>query len=619
MPILLIGLTPQYAGGWTRADAAPDADVKVAELRFGSVQVWEPERAPESDAHDVDLGPNDQKRIVRTLIAATKQAAIPAPRRPWLDDLETTVDLRDLPIEGDGRVVLGKADIPEAQRQDPVFFHADRDGSLLVYGTSGSGKSTLLKSIGIAAGMRPELGRAEVYGLDFASGALKSLEALPHVGSMIAGDDPERVQRLLRSLGRELDRRGKAFSAANAASLTEYRELVDPSTTRIYLLVDNFPQFKADWEVTSARSPFYQVFMRVLGEGRPLGVHAIVTADRAGAVPTAVSSNVSRRVVLRLSDESGYQMLGAPKDVLDDRSAPGRAIVDGHEMQVATLGGTSNVAEQTKLLGQLADSLRAQGAVDVSEIGALPTRLALTDLPDRVDDFPVIGIAEDTLAARDFDPVGTFIVAGPPQSGKTNALKALVVAMERYDPEVKLFHFAGRRSVLDGFRPWVRSATRPEAAKDLAKELAEIVADEAVPGRIMVVVENVPQFADSDAERAMKELFQAINRSDHLLVGDADVTQVSGGYGFIGDFKAGRKGIVLKPDAYDGDSVFKVPFPKVKRSDFPEGRGIFVQNGRAVTVQMPLVPEDAARPAAPAPVQEGAPATAQQADDPDGQ
>lgn len=598
-PGRLVPFQSAYAGGWTRRDEVKVADVKVAELRFGSVQRWEPEAAPESDSHDEDLGPNDQKRIVATLIRATERAGIPAPRRPWLDDLETTVDLRDLVIEGDSRIVLGKADIPERQRQDPVYFHPDRDGSLLVYGTSGSGKSTLLKTIGIAAGMRPELGGAEVYGLDFASGALKSMEQLPHVGSIIAGDDAERVQRLLRSLGRELDRRGKAFAEASAASLTEYRDLVDPKATRIFLLLDNYPQFKADWEVTSARSPFYQVFMRILGEGRPLGIHAIATADRSGAVPTAVSSNISRRVVLRLSDESGYTLVGAPKDVLDDQSAPGRAIIDGLEMQVATLGGTPNVAEQTKLMGQLADALRAQGVRDVEEIGALPTRLELGQLPARVDDFPVLGVAEDTLAARDFDPIGTFVVAGPPGSGKTNAMKALVIAMERFDPEVKLFHFAGRRSVLAGFRPWVRSATRPDDAKALATELAEIVADESIPGRIMIVMENVPQFADSDAERALKGLFQAINRSDHLLIGDADVTQVTGGFGFIGDFKAGRKGIVLKPDAYDGDAVFKVPFPKVKRADFPEGRGIFVQQGRAVTVQLPLVPDDAARPPAP--------------------
>lgn len=105
----------------------------------------------------------------------------------------------------------------------------------------------------------------------------------------------------------------------------------------------------------------------------------------------------------------------------------------------------------------------------------------------------------------------------------------------------------------------------------------------------MIVVEDVPQFADSPAERQLKALFQAVNRSEHFLIGDADVSQVTSGFGLIGDFKAGRRGIVLKPDSFDGDAIFKVPFPKVKRSEFPEGRGLFVQAGRAVTVQMPLV------------------------------
>jgi S-DNA-T family DNA segregation ATPase FtsK/SpoIIIE len=71
-------------------------------------------------------------------------------------------------------------------------------------------------------------------------------------------------------------------------------------------------------------------------------------------------------------------------------------------------------------------------------------------------------------------------------------------------------------------------------------------------------------------------------------VGDAEVATLSAGFGFVGDFKAGRRGLALKPDAFDGDSVFKTPFPKVKRADVPEGRGIFVQNGRIMTVQVPF-------------------------------
>ncbi|MGF3057481.1 FtsK/SpoIIIE domain-containing protein [Microbacterium sp. YY-01] len=586
-PGRLIPFQSAYAGGWS-TDEPQAAEVKVAELRFGSTQLWEAEQEPESDSHDEDLGPNDQKRIVATLVKAADDAGIPRPRRPWLDDLERAVDMRELPMPGDSQILLGKQDVPERQLQEPAYFLPDKDGSLLVYGTSGSGKSTVLRTLAIAAGYSAET-NVEVYGIDFGSGALKSLEMLPHVGSIIAGDDAERVQRVLRSLAKVLDDRGKRFSAANAANLTEYRELTGNDESRILFLIDGFGQFRTEWESTTARMPFYQTFMRILGEGRPLGVHVIATADRSGSVPTAVSANVSRRVVLRLSDEGGYAMLNAPKDVLDETSAPGRAIVDGFETQIATLGGTPNVAEQTKLLEQHAATLRQAGAREVDEIGALPTQLFVASLPDRVGDFPVLGVAEDTLAARDFDPLGTFVVAGPPLSGKTTTLKAMVVAMRRLDPSIKLFHFGGRRAQLKEWADWTRSAVTPDDAKELAKELVELVGDEEITARIAIIVEDVPQFADGPAEREMKALFQAINRSDHLLVGDADVTQVTSGFGFIGDFKAGRKGIILKPDAFDGDSVFKVPFPKVKRSDFPEGRGIFVQNGRPLTVQIPHI------------------------------
>lgn len=598
-PGRLVSFQSAYAGGWS-SDEKPVADVSVAELRFGSIQRWELEDQGESESHDVDPGPNDQKRIVATLVAAATQARIPAPRRPWLDDLESTVDLRQLPAGRSGSILLGKRDVPERQLQEPVYFEPDRDGSLLVYGTSGSGKSTVLRTVALAAAMgrRPE--NVAVYGLDFGSGSLKSLEVLPHVGSVIPGDDAERVQRIMRSLGAILDDRGKRFSAANASSVAEYRELTGRDESRIVLLLDGLPQFRAEWESTTARMPFYQAFMRILGEGRPLGVHVVATADRSGSVPTAVSSNVSRRVVLRLSDENAYALLNAPKDVLDERSAPGRAIVDGFETQIAVLGGTPNVAEQTKLMTQWADELRARGVREVPEIGSLPTRLSLADLPDRIGENPVLGVAEDTLEARDFDPVGTFVVAGPPSSGKTNAMKALITSMTRLDPAVKLFHFGGRRAQLKDFAPWMRSAVTPDDAKELATELAELVADETIGTRLLIVIEDVPQFADSPAERPLKALFQAVNRSEHLLIGDADVSQVTSGFGLVGDFKGGRKGIVLRADAFDGDAIFKVPFPKVKRSDFPEGRGIFVQAGRAVTVQMPLVETASVAIAAPA-------------------
>ncbi|MBT2484532.1 MULTISPECIES: FtsK/SpoIIIE domain-containing protein [unclassified Microbacterium] len=591
-PGRLVPFQSAYAGGWTTDDDSVAAEVRVAELRFGSSAEWEPDRPAESDSHLEDLGPNDQKRIVSTLIRAADKAALMRPRRPWLDDLAPLVDLRDLPNEGDTRIPLALLDVPEKQLQQPGVFNPDRDGSLVIYGTSGSGKSTLLKTIGTAAGMRPDRGRVQVYCLDFASGALGALSALPHVGSVVDGADVERIQRLLRTLDGEMDRRAAAFSAASAASVQEYRELVDPRMPRILLLIDNYPEFKKDWEVAPGRGPFYRIFMRILGEGRTLGVHTVITADRGNAVPSAVAANISRRVVLRMGDPSQYMLLGTPRDVLDDQSAPGRAIVDGHEAQIAVLGGTMNVVEQTKALAVLGDELRKAGVRDLPEIGALPTMVPVDEMPAQVDGMPVFGVADDTLAPHGFEPIGSFVISGPPASGRTNALKALVVAMERFDPNVRMYHFGSRRAELKDFRPWVRSATKAEDEKELAAELAELVVSDAPGGgRIMIVIEDIPHLADGPADRPMRALLQAMNNSDHILIGEAEITRASGSIGVLGEWKTGRQGIVLKPDTYDGEGIFKTPFGRVKRADFPVGRGIFVQAGRAVTMQIPFVPE----------------------------
>lgn len=84
-----------------------------------------------------------------------------------------------------------------------------------------------------------------------------------------------------------------------------------------------------------------------------------------------------------------------------------------------------------------------------------------------------------------------------------------------------------------------------------------------------------------------------MNNSEHMLIGEAEVkNRATGSISVLGEWKVGRQGIVLEADTYDGDSIFKTSFGRVKRSDFSVGRGMFVQAGRAITMQVPLVPSD---------------------------
>src|SRR5690625_7248203 len=78
---------------------------------------------------------------------------------------------------------------------------------MAVYGTGGSGKSSTLRTIAISAASTVRGGPVHVYGLDFGASGLTMLEELPHVGSIVSGDDEERVIRLLRTLRELIDER----------------------------------------------------------------------------------------------------------------------------------------------------------------------------------------------------------------------------------------------------------------------------------------------------------------------------------------------------------------------------------------------------------------------------
>ena len=283
-PGRLTAFQSAYAGGWTTNEPVPQI-IDIADLRFGIETEWAAPDRPDASA-PTDQGPTDQARLVRALIGAAKAARIPAPRRPWLDELAPLFDVTKLAQRTDTDLVLGVTDIPDEQRQDVAWFRPDTDGHLAIYGTGGSGKTVTLRTLAAVAGVTPRGGPVDVYGLDFAGGGLRMLETLPHVGSIVSGDDVERVVRLMRMLREQLETRAKRYADVNASTISEYRSIASaPDERRILLLVDGYPAFRADFEQSAATAPWYGVFQDLVSEGRQLGIHVAITADRPGRCP----------------------------------------------------------------------------------------------------------------------------------------------------------------------------------------------------------------------------------------------------------------------------------------------------------------------------------------------
>ncbi|MGH1525320.1 FtsK/SpoIIIE domain-containing protein [Leifsonia sp. L25] len=577
-----------YTGGWTSREPER-AGIDIADLRFGGEVRWQDPAAANPDADlKRDPGPTDQQRLVAAVVDAQQISGVPAPRRPWLDELAPAYDLSLLRQRTDSALLLGVADAPERQEQVPVYFQPDIDGNLAIYGTGGSGKSTTLRTLACSAAITPRGGPVRVYALDFGAGALRMLEQLPHVGAVVRGDDVERVARLFRMLRKELDDRSVRFATASASTIAEYRALASqPQEARILLLIDGFPSFREDYEALGNRAALYDIFRDILTDGRQLGLHIAFTADRSGAVPSSVSASVQRNVVLRLADEDGYRMLGAPVDVLSPASPPGRAIVDGLETQIAVLGGSSAVSEQSAHVTELAEAMERAGVTPAPTVGSLPVEYRQSALPERVGDSPALGIGETELKPIGFDPVGATVLSGPPGSGRTTAFITMARSVRRFDPTARLYYIGNARSVASRETMWAESATTAETADVLAVRLSAAVREEGGE-RIGVFIESIGDFSQSAADASLTELIKAVNRSDHFLLADGDPSGWSSSWGMIGEAKASRRGLLLQPESTDGDIILNTPLPRAGRNEFPPGRGVYVARGALERVQLPL-------------------------------
>ena len=579
-----------YVGGRSGIGAAPQAPVALETLTFGPGEPWDVPPADDAvDAVDED-GPTDIARTVVTIAAAARLLSLPAPRKPWLPELAAVCDLETIASRSDVALVFGMADEPDHQRQRSLMFRPDQDGSLVVFGTSGAGKSTTLRTLAIAAALTIE--PVHVYGLDFGSGGLSMLERLPNVGSVVDGADTERVARLLGRLREVVTERSGRFAQAQAGSITEYRARSGrPDEPRVLLLVDGLSAFREAYESQIGRGELFAVFARLVAEGRPLGVHVAMSAERPGALPTSLAGSVQRRLVLRQADENAYGVLGIPKDVLAAEAPAGRGVVAGtnDEVQVAVVGGSASIAAQVARLNALAEIMETGPAAFAPPIRRLPAVIEASSLPDSVGGMPVLGVADDTLQACGFEPRGVFVLAGLPRSGRTTALGAIAASLHRFDPAARLYYVGSRRSLLATAPYWAGAALTPQDAAVLARGLLAVLAEPVGDGMgVVLVIEGLAEFLGGPAEQALVEAIKAAKRNDHFVLAESETTTWGSAWPLISEVRNGRRGLVLQPDTFDGDALFRTAFPRLVRSEFPPGRGVFVEAGRLRRVQVPL-------------------------------
>lgn len=584
-----------YAGGWTSDNEEPSS-LTIEELNFGLPVVWQPPADPDADERKraATEGPTDIKRIVTTIRAAARSAEIPAPRKPWLPELASIYDFSKLPNKRtDEELVLGVIDDAASQSQPVVSYFPDRDGNMAIIGTGGSGKSTVLRTIAVAAAVTMRGGPVNVYGLDFGAGGLQMLEGLPHVGSIISGDDEERVARLLRWLRDLVDDRAVRYSEARAGSIVDYRKIANrPDEARILLLLDGMGAFREAYE-SSVTSPWFSVFSQIATDGRQVGVHVVVTGDRSGSIPTSLSSSIQRRLILRLANADEYAMLGVDSDVLTPTSPAGRGILDGDETQVAVLGGDGNVALQARQIETLAQSMSRAGVASAPAIERLPDVIPIRSLSASPDGRLAIGVADDSLEAVGIEPVGSFIIAGPPGSGRTTALETIAFSLRRTRPSIQIVLLSPRRSSLARRDIWTLAADTPDGLdKAVEAMIVGVESDSVAPGEIALFIESLADFSGSPVEYELERLVKMLLKQDQFVVAESETSTWNQAYAIGQPLRAGRKGLLVQPDEGDGDLLLNTGIGRIRRGSLPPGRGFLIGKGRARKVQTAIVGDE---------------------------
>lgn len=538
--------------------------------------------------------------VVEAVIAASEVCAFPPPRAPWCDMLRdhiTLDELRELPVdpamhEQPGRFVrVGVIDAPEQQSQHAAVVDLEDGGGLVVYGSGGSGKTSFLRTVALSAALDASVAEVAIFGLDFASRALRNIDALPHVVAVATGDDLEAVTRIIALLSGELDERRRRLATAQAENATAFRQQ-GGALSRILLLVDGYANLAAAFTGGGYSNPLDQwldQFHRLVLDGRQVGLHVVLTADRRGGVPPLLQSAIANRIVLRQSDESGYGDHGIPiarARTLD--LPPGRGLWQADALvQMACVSATDDGPAQAAAIAHAGQRLRLSR--DVPELRTAP-------LPDAVAEAPVpmarpgdllfgLGVADLSLEPISVDLAHShFLIVGLPRSGRSTA--ALVAAKGLRAAGLDLWAVGPAGSPLAelGVGPQVRFG-RPDTVVAVLDELATVLAFPSDVPRVLVVDD-----LDTLEDPSLQSVWERLVKADELRVVATIETRSHGGFSMnamLNEVRKARRSLFLQPEEpVEFFQLTGVKAPVRPGTPMPPGRGILVVDRKPTLVQV---------------------------------
>ncbi len=197
----------------------------------------------------------------------------------------------------------------------------------LVGGQTGSGKTNMLHVLIINLALKYSPHELELYLVDFKEGVEFQDYArynLPHARAVAIETEREFGVSILHRLQREMEQRGKAFSAAGVQNLKSYRAQTNKLLPRVLLIMDEYQAlFKEDDRLAQEAGMILEDLVK---RGRSFGIHILLSTQeppRNFANGRAVYGQMRLRLCFQCLPDFARMILGDDNDAAKSLERPG--------------------------------------------------------------------------------------------------------------------------------------------------------------------------------------------------------------------------------------------------------------------------------------------------------
>ncbi len=501
-------------------------------------------------------GPTELVQLVELIRESASGAGLAQPRRPWLPPVPELLPLQELAPAMKPQVVIGTIDRPQRQCREPLTFDLELAEPMLIAGGARSGRSGILRSLAVSSASHYSPAELHVYVVDCAGAALHSLSVLPHCAGVASRDDFGLAHRMLAALDAEMKRRHSQST----------ERAVRGERLHLLLLIDGWEGFVAAAESYDLGASV-ELLLRLVREGATAGLTVVLAGDRS-ALGARLAGSISRKYVLSMSDPADYAIAGLTPRAVPSKLPPGRAIqvADEAEVQFGFLGSTPTPEEQLQAIVKVAEAAEPPRDGWPRRIRALPGLVTLTELGPASPPGIVLGaggIDANAITVDLFDGDGQWLIAGPPRSGRTTALRTIL--HQAASAECRVAVVAQPRSALSRDADAARAvALRSDKPYEFAR----------CDRRWLIVVDDVESVTDTPLDECLSRLAR-LGRDDVAMVVAGRTEDLALIYrGVAAEVRRSRRGVLLQPGPGDGD-LLGFRLPRVRELT-PPGRGLLI-------------------------------------------